>query len=128
MKKENVRIWSVGEQDQKKNPCFFSNIPDRKITFTKEEGLVNCLLNIKNQFTDLPKILLTSDAHVVEISKRRSELEPYYRFILPLEDVVEVLMEKSSFYELSIKEGWDVPKTFTVNNLDIFRRWMEREY
>jgi len=115
LKKKNIRIWSIGEKDIE-YPAFYSFIPNKKIVFSKNEGVVDCLLRIKDQFSNRPKILITSDKDVVEISERREEIQKFYDILLPPKDVVKTLSEKTRFAKLTMEKNWDTPTSFQIQN------------
>lgn len=115
LKQKNIRIWSIGEKNGE-YPAYFSFISDKKIVFSKNENIVDCLLRIKDQFSSRPLILITSDEYAVEISNRREELHKYYKFMLPSKEIVEKSMEKTRFAKYAIEKNLDIPLSFHVQN------------
>src|SRR5205823_5757120 len=68
---------------------------------------------------DQPGVLLpSSDAWVLFISRRRAELEPYFRFALPSLEVVEATLDKRRQYELAEKVGTPFPRTYYPNTVE----------
>jgi predicted ATP-grasp superfamily ATP-dependent carboligase len=59
-----------------------------------------------------PAVLVPcSDAAVLTISAERERLAPWYRFVLPANDVVEMLMDKVRFTEHAQAHGLAIPPT-----------------
>jgi D-aspartate ligase len=52
-----------------------------------------------------------TDLAVLQISRQRERLEPFYHVLLPEPDVVEMLMDKASFFSFAQREGLPVPAT-----------------
>jgi len=121
IKKKNVIIWSIGDKGTE-YPAFYSFIANKKIILLENEGIVDCLLRIKDQFSSRPKILITSDKDVIEISDRREELQKFYDFILPPKDVLEILIEKAKFAKLAIKKNWNIPLSFQVQDVSELKK------
>ena len=63
-----------------------------------------------------------ADMSVLMISRHRRSLESWYRFALPTEEMVELLMDKTRFYRYAQQEGFPVPATFFLHS----RCWWSR--
>lgn len=63
-----------------------------------------------------PPLLLTQDEPVLWVSAARAALEPWYRLSLPSESAVELLMNKSAFHDLALREGWPAPATWRIES------------
>jgi predicted ATP-grasp superfamily ATP-dependent carboligase len=53
---------------------------------------------------------------VLIISRNRQALSPWYHVLLPEPDVVEMLVDKPSFYTYAQQEGLPIPKTFLLRD------------
>ena len=63
-----------------------------------------------------PILFLTSDLAVLEASQYRDALSERFRFKLPEQEMVNLLMDKTAFAEFAEKNGLPVPKTIVVRN------------
>ena len=63
-------------------------------------------------------LLPCTDAAVLTISAARTRLDPWYRFVLPDHEVVELLLDKVRFAEHALASGLPVPATFVIRTRD----------
>jgi predicted ATP-grasp superfamily ATP-dependent carboligase len=101
-----------------KNPKHFAcrtNVCE-KIFFsdTLSDKLIPTLISFGQQLETKAVLFPCRDLSVLIISRNRKVLEPYYHVALPQEDVVEMLMDKRSFYKYALKENLPIPKTFLL--------------
>lgn len=68
----------------------------------------------------------TSDALVKLLSDNRDELGKYYRFVLPERHVVDLLLDKTAFYDWAIQTGFPVPESHIVGSPDELHAVLER--
>jgi|GEM_PF-741944 len=80
------------------------------------KGLINDLKLIGQKLTCKAPLIITKDEPVLWISESRQEIADLYEINLPEHPVVELLMNKSKFYEMGVKEGWPFPITWQINN------------
>lgn len=59
--------------------------------------LIENLIELGRRFSVKPVLLLTDDITVLLVSKHRERLIPYYHLLLPTNDVVELLVDKTRF-------------------------------
>jgi predicted ATP-grasp superfamily ATP-dependent carboligase len=57
-----------------------------------------------------------TDMSVLTLSRNRQRLEKWYQIALPRLEVVEMLMDKVSFYTYAEKEGLAIPRTFFLRS------------
>jgi predicted ATP-grasp superfamily ATP-dependent carboligase len=57
-----------------------------------------------------------TDMSVLTLSRNRQRLEKWYHIALPKAEVVEMLMDKVSFYTYAEKEGLAIPRTFFLRS------------
>jgi len=89
----------------------------RKILLDRRPGndLWDVLLRLGESMQPTrPVLILTKDTAVLEASRRREQLAPFFRFHLPGREHVDVLMDKTAFAEYAVAQGLTVPQTFTV--------------
>ncbi|MHC4958490.1 MAG: carboxylate--amine ligase [Planctomycetota bacterium] len=78
---------------------------------TGDREVVDLLLKIGPDFTDKPVLFPCQDKCVRIVSRHRDELAAHYRLALPPADVVELLMDKDSFYSYAAEHGLPIPAT-----------------
>jgi D-aspartate ligase len=88
---------------------------------TSGDGLIAQLERLGPELADPergPAVLVPcSDASVLSISGGRERLEPWYRFVLPAHDTVELLMDKIRFTEHAQAHGLAIPPTRILRDL-----------
>ena len=77
-----------------------------------ESALVERLQSIGTQLPVKSVLIPCGDDYVLFLSRHRSELTPYYEFVIPDGQTVEMLVSKKSQYEHARKAGVPTPKTF----------------
>lgn len=87
-----------------------------KILFTDitSEALIRTLENLSQQLNQKAVLIPTTDMTVLLISRHRQKLEEGYHIVLPEPDVVEMLLDKVSFYTYAQEEGLPIPPTFLL--------------
>jgi predicted ATP-grasp superfamily ATP-dependent carboligase/LmbE family N-acetylglucosaminyl deacetylase len=74
-----------------------------------EDALVAALLE-RARTSEQPTVLFyQSDAELLLVSRRRDELSPALRYVVPEADLVEKLVDKAAFQELAQRTGLPVP-------------------
>jgi D-aspartate ligase len=102
--------------------CARTRVVDRVIEGpTSGDGLVAALERLGPELGDAaqggPAVLVPcSDDAVLAISAGRERLVPWYRFVLPAHDVVELLMDKIRFTEHARASGLAIPPTRILRN------------
>jgi predicted ATP-grasp superfamily ATP-dependent carboligase len=76
--------------------------------------LIDELKIIARSFAHRPLLVLTQDAAVEAVSQWRAELEPFYRFLLPSPETVDLLNDKAQFHDFATREGLPVPLGIVV--------------
>jgi D-aspartate ligase len=90
----------------------------RVIASTSGDRLIDELKATSYYFTKRPLLMLTQDASVEIVSRRRAELEPYYHFLLPPMEIVDILNDKGRFNDFAIRENFPVPAGIVVSCYD----------
>ena len=80
--------------------------------------LIDNLIELGRKFSVRPILILTDDRSVMLVSRNRDRLGPYYDFLLPSNDVVELLVDKTRFALYASRNGFSVPKTWVINDRD----------
>lgn len=79
-----------------------------------EDDLAAKLAEIGRSSTDRPVLVPCQDRSVRTVSRHRGQLSAWFRFALPPAHVVELMMDKISFFEHAQQHGLPVPKTFVL--------------
>ncbi|OGF68256.1 MAG: hypothetical protein A2Y62_02710 [Candidatus Fischerbacteria bacterium RBG_13_37_8] len=111
----DIKIYLVG-LEKKKGPAYYSNIPVKKILYNYSSHFIDCLIKIGKELAAKAVLLLTEDVHVIEIANNINTLQKYYHFLLPPQELVNLLMDKALFCELAIKKGFKIPRTKIVSD------------
>ena len=74
-------------------------------------------MELGRKFAEKPILLFTRDDEVVEISTNREQLKQYYRFLLPDDHIVQMLMEKVKFAQYADTKKLLIPKTELINDI-----------
>jgi len=88
----------------------------RRCESWSEDELIATLKSVAAQSGHKSPLIITKEEAVRWVSNHRDELQDDFVLRLPSTATLDLLLSKSRFYDLAIKEGWEVPKTFTVRN------------
>lgn len=111
------KVKVVGIASDLKHYCAQTKVCERIVkSNTESEELIDTLISMANQFESKPVLIPSQDTSVLLVSRNREKLEPFYRISLPSIEVVEMLMDKPSFYEFARKENLPIAKYFLVHN------------
>lgn len=83
---------------------------------SEEQELLQFLILLGKGFIRKPVLFAGSDDFVHFISKHRTILSQYFRFLLPEESVVEAVLDKKLTYELAVKHNVPCPKIFEIHD------------
>ena len=97
------------------DPSAFScrtRVPEQILTAPPgAEGLIQTLEQLARELTRKAVLYPCTDMAVLAVSRGRKRLEAAYHVQLADPEVVEMLMDKISFYEYAQREGLPVPRT-----------------
>ncbi len=89
----------------------------QKIFFASaKDDIINTLETIGPELRQKAVLVPCQDGKVALVSQHRHRLEEWYHISLPAPDVVEMLMNKTSFYAYAQREGFPIPKTILLTN------------
>ncbi len=83
---------------------------------TAEVELIPHLVALGKRLPQKAILFPCEDTNVLLVSRHRDELANYYKIMLPEPDVVEMLMDKVSFYSYAMEHDLPIPKTFFIEN------------
>jgi D-aspartate ligase len=113
----------IGLAADRRHFCARTRVVERVVEGpTSGDGLVAALERLGPGLGDParggPAVLVPcSDGAVLAISAGRERLAPWYRFVLPAHDVVELLMDKIRFTEHAQSSGLAIPPTRILRTL-----------
>ena len=84
-------------------------------TNTNSEELIETLEYLGPKLNHKAVLFPCQDTNVLLISRHRRRLEPWYYIVLPAHEVVEMMMDKISFYSFAQREGFPIPQTFILH-------------
>ncbi len=85
-------------------------------TNTETEELIQTLEELGRTLARKAVLVPCEDANVLLVSRHRQRLEPWFHVMLPDPDVVEMLMDKTSFYSYAAEHGFPIPATHLIRN------------
>ncbi len=83
---------------------------------SEEQKMLIFLITLGKTFNKKPVLFAGSDDFVHFISKRRTLLNRYYRFLLPEQSLVEAVLDKRLTYELAVKHNVPCPKVVAIDD------------
>ncbi len=97
--------------------CCRTNVCDTLLfADTAGDELISTLEMLGPQLEQKAVLFPCTDMSVLRISEQRQKLGRWYHVILPEPEVVEMLMDKISFYTYAQKEGLPIPATFFLHS------------
>lgn len=99
-----------------KHYCCRTNVCEMILSAdTQGEEFVRLLGSLGPAFQKKPVLVPCTDRSVLLISRERQELEPWYCFVLPRHDTVEMLMDKVGFHKHTVALDLRAPRTFVLS-------------
>lgn len=104
----------------KNNPALYSRYVKKKFYFTSYESreFIKELCATGQKLPVKPVLLSDDDRLILNISRYREHLLPYYYLLLPSVEIVDGILDKRKFCRLAGKKGLPVPQSFEVSNQD----------
>jgi len=107
----------IGVANDPRHPCSKTRVC-RRIYYADARSLafIDLLLDLGTRLEQKAVLFPCTDFTVLNVSRHRKDLAPYYHTALPDEDTVELLMDKFRFYTFAQREGLPIPGTFFLKN------------
>jgi predicted ATP-grasp superfamily ATP-dependent carboligase len=83
-----------------------------------DSSLIDLLCELGKSFEKKAVLFNCTDQSVLNVSKEREKLQPYYHFVLPPHATIEKLMSKKLFYNFALENDFLVPRTFFSHTYD----------
>jgi D-aspartate ligase len=107
----------IGLAKDPNNFCCKTNVCEKILQVnTASEDLVVLLEALGPAFEQKAVLFPCTDMSVLTLSRHRQRLVDKYHIALPEPDVVEMLMDKVSFYTYAQQHDLPIPKTFLLRN------------
>lgn len=107
----------IGFAKDLKNFCCKTNVCEKILQVdTAGEGLISLLESLGPTLQQKAVLFPCTDMSVLTISRNRQRLLEHFHIALPAPDVVEMLMDKVSFYTYAQQKDLPIPKTFFLRN------------
>lgn len=107
----------IGLAKDLKHFCCQTRVCERIIGVnTASEEFIEALETLGAELDQKAVLFPCTDMSVLTISKHRQRLADCCHFMLPEHEVVEMLMNKVSFYTYAQKEGLPIPRTFFLKS------------
>jgi predicted ATP-grasp superfamily ATP-dependent carboligase len=85
-------------------------------------GLLDDLVALGRRLERKGVLFPSGDLNVSLVSEQREALAAYYHYALPPKDVLRLLLNKKAFYQLAIREGFPLPRTYFSQGNGDFRK------
>ena len=109
----------IGVVKNKNYFCSKTKVCEEILTAdTESSECIEVLLKLGARLDQKAVLVPCRDMSVLTVSRFRTALEPFFHVALPEHDVVEMLMDKLSFYNYALQEGLPVAKFFLLRNMD----------
>lgn len=107
----------IGLAKDPKNFCCKTKVCEKILQVnTASEDLIVLLESLGTTLKQKAVLFPCTDMSVLTISRHRQRLIDRYHIALPAPDVVEMLMDKVSFYTYAQQKDLPIPKTFFLRN------------
>lgn len=83
---------------------------------TSTTAFIKALQKLGPELSEKAVLFPCTDMSVLLISRHRERLQPWYHIALPDAEVVEMLMDKVTFYQYAMEAGLPIPGTFLIHN------------
>jgi predicted ATP-grasp superfamily ATP-dependent carboligase len=93
-----------------------TNVCEHVLIASNREEILQTLAAIGPQLDQKAVLFPCEDSKVLTVSRYRERLEPWYHVVLPPVDVVEMLMDKMTFYTYAAENGLAIPKTLFLHS------------
>ena len=115
LKRRGVPVTAV--TDDPYSFCCRTNVCERIIVAPNgSDGLIDALESLAHDQNEKAVLFPCTDMSVLHISRNRHRLEDDYHVLLPSAEVVELLVDKISFYRYAEENEFPVPKTVFVRS------------
>jgi predicted ATP-grasp superfamily ATP-dependent carboligase len=101
-------------KDPKHYACRSRACDQVLIADTGGDGLIDRLLEVGPTFAAKPVLFPCQDKNVIVVSRHRALLAEWYHVVLPPDEVVELMLDKSTFYAYAQAGGFPLTPTYVL--------------
>lgn len=105
-------------KDPKNHACRTNVCTQIRIADTRHDALIDDLQALGRTLERKAVLFPCEDENVRLVSRHRDVLQEWYHIGLPAPDVVETLMDKTSFYSYAQEKGLPIPPTVFLRSRD----------
>lgn len=111
-------ITVITGTEQSDNSALYSRYTKKRIQFSSYESdqFIKELCELGKELHYKPVLMSYDDRLILNLSRNRKELQKYYRFLLPGEEMVENLLNKVKFIELADQYNLPAPASVKVSD------------
>ncbi len=99
-----------------KHPNCRTNVCEKIFFAESDNAIIKTLETLGPKLSQKAVLYPCQDGMVLLISRNRQKLEQWYHVVLPAPDVLEMMMNKTSFYTYAQKEGLPIAVTYFLNS------------
>jgi len=111
-------VTVIGVARDPEHYCCRTRVCDRIVfTNTTNDALIDSLEELAPTLEEKAVLFPCLDPQVLLVSRHRRRLEPWYHVVLPDPEVVEMLMDKTSFYRFAQQNGFPIPRTQFITSI-----------
>lgn len=94
--------------------CYTRVCKDILFADTKSEEFISTLEKLGPRLNKKAVLYPCTDLSVLYLSRNRNCLKKWYHIVLPEPEIVEMMMDKISFFKHALKSGLPIPKTYLL--------------
>ena len=109
--RRKVPVLAIAK-DSKHNNCLTNVCREIIFADTTTGELITTLRSLGPKLRQKAVLFPCEDTSVLLISRNREKLSDWYHVVLPAPEVVDMMMDKMSFYTYAQRHGFQIPATF----------------
>jgi D-aspartate ligase len=115
----NLDIQIIGLSSKPESRFCRSRLWNRIITVNdNQEEYLETLSALGKSLSNKAVLFPINDMLVKLVSDRREELQKYFTFVFAKKSVIDLLLDKTTFYEWALKQGFPVPESYIAGSRD----------
>lgn len=123
LRDDSVFLWGL-TADLKAIECTSKLWDQLYLAKPDANDVINKLVEIGRQYHDdygkdrKIALMISQDYIVRAVSSNRNNLAPYYNFVLPEHEIVELLLDKTYFQNWAEQQGYVLPRSYIVKSYE----------
>lgn len=109
------------------NLALFSKFIQKKVKFStySDQAFIDELISFGQSCSQKPLFISDDDRAILLFSEHREKLEQYFEFLMPEHHIVDAILDKRKFCELSKKENLPAPVSFYCTASEDFKKLLK---